>query len=365
MGGRGAAFLLAVDSEYGEHMREMFLLPKLLLCLLCFNLTACATVEPLAWHDAAINLVWPLPPDPPRIKYLRDLKGPDDVMPEKGKIARFMEFVTGEDDAKVALNSPYGVAGSGDSVVYVTDIAAGLVHRYDLARRTVTYLTRAGEEPLVRPAGVAVDRDGGVYISDAGSAKVFKFDNDGAFLHELAGQFLRPAGIAINSYGEKYVVDVLAHNLKVFDVHDKFLRNFPRDDVKEPLNLPSNVAIGRNDDVYVTDSMNFMVKVFDHEGNYKNSIGQIGDAPGSFARPKGVAVDLDDHVYVVDASHGNFQIFNRDGKLLLFVGKNGAGSGEFSLPSGISIDPKGRIFVADTYNHRIQVFQYMTEGGTR
>ena len=111
--------------------------------------------------------------------------------------------------------------------------------------------------------------------------------------------------------------------------------------------------------------MNFKVKVFDHAGVYQKSIGQIGDAPGSFARPKGVAVDSEDHVYIVDASHGNIQIFDREGNLLLFVGRNGAGPGEFSLPSGIFIDGKDRIFAADTYNHRIQIFQYMREGGTR
>ncbi|GFE58762.1 hypothetical protein AOG1_26420 [Geobacter sp. AOG1] len=346
-------------------MKRVHLTVKPLLCLMLLLLSACAVTEPLVLRDPSVNLAWPPPPNPPRISFLRDVKGPVDVLPEKGNLARFMEFVTGEDTTKMVLNTPYGVASNGDSIIYATDIAAGVVHRYDLAKRTVVYITQAGEEPLIRPGGVAVDQDGNVYISDAGSAKVFKFDKNGDFIHELAGQFQRPAGIAINSRGEKFVVDVLAHKLKVFDVHDTFIRNFPRDDTREPLNLPSNVAIGRNDDVYVTDSMNFMVKVFDQSGSYKSSIGEIGDAPGSFARPKGVAVDTDDHIYIVDASHGNFQVFNRDGKLLLFVGRNGAGPGEFSLPSGISIDSKGRIFVADTYNHRIQIFQYMPEGGPR
>lgn len=344
-------------------MRRVYLLVKLLICSLVLFLTACATAEPLAWRDPTINLAWPPPPSPPRISFLREVKGPDDVIPEKGNLARFMEFVTGDDTTKMALNTPYGVASNGNSVIYATDIAAGVVHRYDLAKRTVDYITQAGEELLIRPGGVAVDQDGNVYISDAGNAKVFKFDKNGTFIHQLAGQFQRPAGIAINSRGEKFVVDVLAHKLKVFDVHDTFVRDFPQDDTREQLNLPSNVAIDRNDNVYVTDSMNFMVKVFSHAGSYKYSIGEIGDAPGSFARPKGVAVDSDNHVYIVDASHGNFQIFNQDGKLLLFVGRNGAGPGEFSLPSGIFIDARGRIFVADTYNHRIQIFQYMSEGG--
>jgi len=355
--------LLPVGAEYGANMRKVYVL--LIILVGFFQLTGCVTSEPLAWRDYGINAVWPPPPNPPRVRYLRDLKGPDDVLPQKGNITRFIEFVTGEDGTKIEFISPYGVASNGKSVVYVTDVAAGLVHKYDLATRTVSYLSQVGEERLVRPAGVVVDREENVYVTDAGQAKVYKFDRNGTYLFALAGTFQRPAGIAINSRGEKFIVDVLAHKLKVYDVQDKFVRDFPQEDSRISLNLPSNVAIDRNDDVYVTDSMNFKVKVFDHAGNYKYSIGEIGDAPGSFARPKGIAVDGDGHIYIIDASHENFQIFNREGKLLLFVGRSGTGPGEFSLPSGIHIDAQNRIFVADTYNRRIQIFQYETEGGTR
>jgi DNA-binding beta-propeller fold protein YncE len=109
--------------------------------------------------------------------------------------------------------------------------------------------------------------------------------------------------------------------------------------------------------------MNFVIRVYDSTGKFLKRIGEIGDVPGSFARPKGVAVDSMGNIYVVDANHDNFQIFNQDGRLLLFIGKNGSAPGEFILPSGIHIDSNDRIFIADTFNRRIQVFQLLKAGG--
>ena len=107
--------------------------------------------------------------------------------------------------------------------------------------------------------------------------------------------------------------------------------------------------------------MNFTIRVFDAAGKFVQNIGQIGDVPGSFARPKGVALDSDRNLYVVDSIFGNIQIFNQKGALLLYVGQEGALAGELMLPSGIFIDRSDRIYVSDTFNHRIQIYQYLKE----
>jgi DNA-binding beta-propeller fold protein YncE len=340
---------------------------KVLCVAAAVVMAGCAAVEPLNMRDATVDMVWPPPPNPPRIRYLREINGPAAVIPEKGRLTRLVELVTGESRANIGFYAPYGIVSDGEALIYVADTSAGLVHRYDLASREVSHIFQAGEERLASPAGVALDRAGNLYVTDSVNAKLYKFKKNGEFLHELHrdGKFQRPAGIAVNSLDEKYVVDVLAHKLYVFDKNDRFLKEFPGGDGGEQLNLPSNVAVDRQDNVYVTDSMNFVVRIYNRDGVLQKSLGEIGDAPGSFARPKGVAVDSDRHIYAVDANHGNFQIFDQAGKLLLYVGKNGNKPGEFNLPSGIFIDGKDRIFVSDTFNHRIQIFQYLKEGGNK
>lgn len=335
------------------------------ILLLFLLLTGCAGMgEPVSLRDPNVDLVWPPPPSPARIRFLRDIKGPGDVAGQRGRIQRLFDLVTGERARDIAFYAPYGVATDG-FVLYVADAGAHVVHRYDLAAREVDYIFQAGEEFLASPVGVAVDGQGNLYVADSVNARVYKFGKGGEFIRALGDEkaaLQRPAGIAINSRGDKYVADVLAHKLKIFDRDDRYVGELSGEKSGEPFNTPINVAIDREDNVYVTDSMNFKVKVFNSAGNFKRSIGEIGDAPGSFARPKGVAVDSDLHLYVVDAIHDNFQIFDREGRLLLFVGRNGERPGEFYLPSGIFIDKSDRVFVSDTYNRRIQVFQYLKEG---
>lgn len=338
-----------------------------LLLLVALCLSGCAGLggDPFPLRNPAVDLAWPSPPNPPRVRFLREITGPEQIVPNQGKLEHLWQMVTGEERVMIPLLTPYGIAGDGGSLLCVADSSARVVQCYDLEKREVNYISRAGDEPFASPVGVAFDSSGNVLVSDSVNARVYVFSIQGEYLRELGrGEvaFQRPAGIAVAGNGDVYVVDVLAHKLKKFDKAGRYLGDFPREGSGDPLNLPSNVAVDREGSVYVTDSMNFTVKKYDSEGNYVRSFGEIGDAPGSFARPRGVAVDSDFHLYVVDASFDNFQIFDQEGKLLLFVGNSGKGPGQFYLPSGLYIDKNDRIFISDTYNKRIQAFEYLGQG---
>ncbi|AJE04848.1 hypothetical protein GPICK_07170 [Geobacter pickeringii] len=338
-----------------------------LMAMFLAVLPACTAFSPapVVLRDPAVDLVWPPPPAPPKIRFLREITGPDQVVEKQGKVGQFWEMITGEKKISVPFSAPYGLVWNG-AMLYVADPGAGVVHCYDLARHEVDYLLHAGsDEQLISPVAVALDGAGNLLVSDSVNARVYVFSPGGKFKYELGHgkiAFKRPAGIAVNSAGEIFVVDVLAHNLKVFSADGAYLGEFPKQGSGEPLSFPSNVAVDRTGTVYVTDSMNFAVKVYDRDGTYRRSIGEIGDAPGSFARPRGIAVDSELHVYVVDATFDNFQIFDQEGRLLLFVGSKGKKAGEFSLPSGIYVDQNDRIFLTDTFNRRIQVFEYLKKG---
>lgn len=337
-----------------------------LLFLLALALSGCAApqLDSAAWQDRRIDFVWPQAPETPRIRLLRVINGPEDVIvAQKGAVGRLFDFLLGDSNDHVGFYTPHCIAADGAGLIFVADPSLGLVHKYDLASQEVSYIVQAGTTHLRSPVGVMLDTAGNLYVTDSQLAKVFKFKQDGAYVGELdgKGKLRRPAGIALTSKGDKIVADIQANKVFLFDKDDVFKGELPGADFPAVFNMPTYVAVDNADTIYVTDSMNFTIRVFDSQGKYVSSLGQIGDSPGSFARPKGVAVDSDRNLYVLDAIFGNFQIFDSKGQLLLYVGQEGQLPSEMMLPSGIYIDKNDRIYIADTFNHRIQVYQYLKE----
>ena len=346
--------------------RTVQLVCVVLLGLISLPLWGCAAprLDPAAWQDRRIDIVWPQAPETPRIRLLRLINGPENVIvTEKGAVGRLFDFLLGDSSDYIGFYTPHCMAADGNGTVYVADPSLGLVHKYNLASHEVSYIVQAGTAFLRSPVGVVLDSDGNLYVTDSQLAMVFKFNQDGTFVSSLNGKakFKSPAGIALTSKGDKVIADISANKVFIFGKDDSFKGELPGPDFPGTFNMPTYVAVDNSDNIYVTDSMNFTVRVFDANGKYVRSIGQIGDAPGSFARPKGVAVDSDRNIYVLDAIFGNFQIFNQQGQLLLYVGQEGRLPSEMMLPSGIFIDRYDRIYVADTFNHRIQIFQYLKE----
>lgn len=81
-----------------------------------------------------------------------------------------------------------------------------------------------------------------------------------------------------------------------------------------------------------------------------------GQGAGGLSLPSDVALGSDDRIYVVDGGNQRVVVFDRNGKYLLSFGRKGSAEGQFKDPVGIGTDGKGRVYVADTGNHRIQVF---------
>jgi len=309
------------------------------------------------------DLVWPLPPDPARVRFVRSWQGEDDFKKKSGRLRRLMLGPEREEGLK--LRKPYGVTTDAEGRVYVTDTGLGAVIVFDEKKREVRPLGLQSQVRLVTPIGVAVDHLGRVFVSDADLHQVFAFAPDGRVELALGRQegMKNPTGIAIDRERQRlYVADSHAHRLFLYDMRGVSLGSWgDRGPAGGQFNFPTNVAVDKEGDVYVVDTGNFRIQMFSPDGDLMDSFGEAGDGYGQFTRPKGIALDSEDHVYVVDAAFNNFQVFDQQGRLLLFVGSMGTASGQFWLPAGIHIDGRDRIYVVDQVNRRVQVFQYLSE----
>ena len=367
-------------------MKRRIIQPRLQLLtfcglLFCFLLTTGFTFKP---DEGTEKVVWPLPPDPPKITYVTSFTERKDMGIKKGFFQKLKEWVVGKEDEPRVLR-PTGVFSDGNGTVYVTDTGLQAVHVFDFAEkkyRQVFRLNPDGEGPvrLLSPIGVAVDGQGFLYVSDSLLKQVFVFDPEGKLVETLGkdGEFQRPTGLALDTARNKlYVVDTLGNQVTAFEVKPGTATGKKRS--KAPpvitraftfgargtgpgeLNFPTHVTLDGEGDIYVTDTLNFRVQRFDSGGKVLGEFGKVGNVLGTFSKPKGVGVDGGGHVYVVDNLYDTIQIFDREGALLLHFGGHGGGPGGFWLPVGLHVDKDRYIFVADTFNQRVQVFRYLGE----
>lgn len=340
----------------------VFFKPGKILFFLLFLLTGCFGGQPVSWQDSTIDLVWPEPPETPRIQFLRALSDASDFRSETPS-GRVFRWVVGDNDETFPLIAPYGVTADGEGKIWVADAGSGAVHLFDLRRGRLVLITNADGEEFASPVGAAYDSvNRRLYVADSVLGKVFVLDSDGDLLgfRQSPQGFGRPGGIAVDGAGRLYVTDVLKGRVEIFSPAGEHLQSLLSSRSPDGrFNRPSNVAVDRLGRIFVTDSMNFRVEMFTSNGESVGALGALGDMPGSFARPRGVGVDSDGHVYVADAAFDNIQVFDLEGNLLLAFGGAGKQPGQFCLPAGLHVDNHDRLYVVDACNHQVQILQYL------
>jgi DNA-binding beta-propeller fold protein YncE len=340
------------------------ILPIILAVILLLGPQACVKDTHIA-SESLPDIVWPPPPEIPRIRFVAAVSQPQDLQIRPGVFRRFFDYLIGK--TEVPMVAPYGVETDSAGRLYVVDTFLRTVHVFDVTGRAY-YLFPSDKANLVSPIDIAIDNTSGrIYISDskAGVVKIFQ-DAGQKFTGEIGKEVVaRPTGIAVNQKtAELLVVDTLQATVFRFNLADHKLKGKFGGSGKAQgnFNFPTNIYVNRDGIIFVTDSLNFRIQEFTPAGTFLRAFGSIGNSPGHFSRPKGVAVDSDGNIYVVDGLFDNIQIFDRDSRLLMDFGRPGKGYGEFWLPTGIFIDPSDRIYVSDSYNKRVQIFQYLKKG---
>ena len=280
---------------------------------------------------------YPPPPDEPRIQFLTSLNSEDDL----GSKSKFSDFVVGTDKVYRPLWKPYGIAVHSNKL-YVCDTQPANLAVIDPAAQKFRYIRPAGQQAAMKvPIGVAVDADGTIYVTDTGREQVLRYSQEGDLISAMGKRGeMRPCGIALTA-DKIYVTDLSNHCVRVYaKATRELLFTVPRKaDEKSKLFSPTNVAVDDDGRIYVSDTGGFYVNIYDPQGNYLQTIGELGIEPGRFALPKGIAVDREKRIYVVDAATAVIQLFDSQGRLLMFFGEpKSSGPGGLYLPAGITID---------------------------
>jgi len=207
---------------------------------------------------------------------------------------------------------------------------------------------------------VATDAAGNVWVTSPDYYYMQTYDSSGQFKSIICmadtgvpdcpistPMNVQPQAITIDPVGNIYLVNVdpvTGPTLLMFDSTGKYL--MPLSTIGQLIDStsieiafsPSFNATGIGE-LYVTNSGNNRVEIFDTVGINAFRFGSQGTGNGQFEGPTGIAFDAAGDIFVTDVGNNRIEEFDIDGNYLSQFGTLGSGNGQFAAPYGIAIVP--------------------------
>src|SRR6185437_15261556 len=213
---------------------------------------------------------------------------------------------------------------------------------------------------LNEPKGVTIDCHGNVYVADSENHVVRKVDRVTGVISTVAGiSGENPLPLAVD-------VGVPATSTKRYGGDGKAA-------VHAQLNFPTAVAVDREGNLYIADTMNHRVRMVDSETGIISTLVGTGQArfsgdggPANQAalnEPAALAVDDAGRLYIADQSNHRVRVVDLKTGVIRTVAGTGIaaydGDGKPAVdaalagPSGLAL-ADNRLYIADTFNGRVR-----------
>ena len=165
---------------------------------------------------------------------------------------------------------------------------------------------------------------------------------------DAAGQFNEPRDVAV--IGDRvYVADTGNRRVQVFDREGHFRAAWSggEEDFVEPLAL----GVSDRGELLVLDSLPGWIYRFTPEGV---SLGRIAGPDAAFFHPRGMTALPDGTLVVADTGGARLVFLNAAGIPIGQLGRYGTAPGEFREPTDVLRDEEGTYYVLEAYNQRMQ-----------
>lgn len=193
-------------------------------------------------------------------------------------------------------------------------------------------------------------------------AKLYTFDTVFGSKGSGPGELDDPEGICVGPGDNLYIADTNNNRIQVWNSDGKPVktigsfgisatwRNDPQFD------HPAGVLAVPGGQVYVADTNNNRIVLLDPDGLVVLAWGSQGSRHRQFNQPRVVAQDHFGNIWVLDTGNSRVSNFTNDGKLNFVWGKFGSKDGFFNFPMGMALNQIDQGVISDSGNFRMQIF---------
>ena len=267
------------------------------------------------------------------------------------------------------LSTPLRIAADSAGNYYLSDPRGGGILKYDESWNLIQTMTA-----VRRANGLTLTADGNLLAGQGD--RVIILSPAGGVLGMLgagAGQFRMAGGMTIDHEGTIYVTDSLDNCVQIFNPNGTYKTRFgSKGTAPGKFSSPAGLAFEKSTrQLAVADTLNGRVQFFDLSGTYIKTIGTIGSGPLKFTAPQGVAFEYDTsptpaaiRMYVVDSFQSTVQIVNPagSGTFIGYVGSYGTANGKLVNPSDVLFQPSsGKLMVVNSLAGTVSQFGINSE----
>ena len=206
------------------------------------------------------------------------------------------------------------------------------------------------------PSEMAIDKNC-LFVSDPKNGKIHKFKIDGQFMMSTStnkSSVKTPNGLSVAPDGAVYVCDSDNHCIHVFNPDLSLRLTFgSQGSAPGQFNWPDNIAFDSSGNMFVTDYSNHRIQCFTSDHVPKWYTGTPGNRPENLNEPNVMQV-IGDKIFVTDL--GGVSVFSTQGQFITRFADMCAASESKSSADGIAIDKDGFVIVSDTPRNRLVVF---------
>jgi peptidylamidoglycolate lyase len=188
---------------------------------------------------------------------------------------------------------------------------------------------------------------------------VWVFDYDGKLKKQWgADLFTHPYDLVVDRFGYLWIIDRDANFIAKFTEDGKQLmtignKGVPGDNSShDGFNGPTDVAIAKNGDIFVTDGYtNSRIVKLDKNGKFLAIIGGTKGADvGQFNVPLRIAINSKDELAIMDRGNKRLQFWTEDGKFINQWTDLG-----FINPAGMAMAPDDTFYLSDSDGQSVKI----------